>query len=756
MKKYFLLCLFLTTVFTSLQGQNKKVVDSLLQITESDVSVKVKADAYLRIAFEHVGSDSVGYKYYFDKGWKIADSIGYEEGKMDAMYIKGRNALLSGDYVNSENYLVELLEGSNKIDYKKGIANAYYGRAWLNYYQGSYDQCIDFHLKSLELRKGLGDNIDISDCLRGIGIAYKLKGDFDEALDYLNQSLRIEKEINNRGGIATTLNHIGIINSLRGDYSYAMDIYFEALDIERELDDKSGLAYTYQNIGVIYDTQKDYPKALEYYHESLSLRKEIGERRGVAQIINYIGVVYQKSANYEKALEQYQEALNIKQELGDKRGVADGNLNIGKLYADQGMQNKAIEYKKKALAISEEINSDWGKVGALISLGESYQQLGKFSLSKQYLMNGIALAKEAQLFASVRDGAWILASVEKDMSNFRDAYDAMVVYQQMSDSISNVEITKRITLMEARFNFQQERDSIQFANEKEKLILDQQIQSQKTTQLITLVAIAVLVLIIAILFGFYRFKIAANKRLSQLNTKIQERNDSLRALNEEKNHLIGIVAHDLQNPLSGIIGALDLMDQKEMSEENRSMKDLIHISSTRMHKMIKEILNIETIEKGLDGIKSQPYHFSKAVSEVCKEYERLAKEKNISIEQSIDRNIQILADERYIVQIVENLVSNAIKFSPHDKKVQVTLSEVDGKARLQVKDEGPGLSEGDKKMLFHRYQRLSAKPTGGESSTGLGLSIVKMFVERMDGTIWCESELGQGASFFVEFAVEES
>ncbi len=751
------LCAFIALTLLSLQfyGQNKQVIDSLLQITESNITSEEKVDMFLKIAFEHVGSDSTGSNFYVTKAMKIADSIGYEEGRIDALYVLCRSSMLSGDYTVSEKYLNQLMEGAERINYQKGIADALYASAWLNYYRGNYDKSIDFHVKSLEIRETLGDKIDISNCLRGIGIAFKLQGDFDHALYYLNESLQIEKEISNQGGVATTLNHIGIIRGLRGDHSSAMDIYFQALDILEKIDDKSGLAYTLQNIGVIYDQQHDYDKALEYYNRSLSLRVEIGERRGVAQIINNIGAVYHKLNNYNEALERYEEALGIKQSLGDQRGVSDGHLNIGELYADQGRHDEAIRNKIKSLEIATETNSDWGKVNAMISLGSSYQDLQRYGEAKKHLVEGITLAQEAKLIENVRDGAKQLAIVEKELGHFKDAYEAQILYQQMSDSILNIETTKRITLLEAEYEFQQEKDSIQFANEKEKLILDERIKNQRTVQFVTLIAVVVLIVVIVVLLRYYRLKNESNRRLSALNNQIHDQNESLRSLNEEKNNLISIVAHDLQNPLSGIIGAVGLMDSEELKEDQKKLKELIELSSSRMSKMISEILDVESIEKNADEMNLQPYDLSSAISNVCSQFSKQASDKKIDIQMFIESGVSALADERYAIQIVENLVSNAIKFSPNNKKIEVRLSKKEETSILEVKDEGQGLSTEDMKKLFRKFQRLSAKPTGNESSTGLGLSIVKKFVEHMDGKIWCESEIGKGASFFVELQLAE-
>ena len=101
-------------------------------------------------------------------------------------------------------------------------------------------------------------------------------------------------------------------------------------------------------------------------------------------------------------------------------------------------------------------------------------------------------------------------------------------------------------------------------------------------------------------------------------------------------------------------------------------------------------------------------------------------------------------------QIFDNLISNAVKFAPINSSVNITLSQTNNSILFSVKDNGPGLTEKDKKSLFKRFSKLSAKPTGGEHSTGLGLSIVKKLVEKLRGKVWCESEFGAGAEFIVE------
>ena len=117
-------------------------------------------------------------------------------------------------------------------------------------------------------------------------------------------------------------------------------------------------------------------------------------------------------------------------------------------------------------------------------------------------------------------------------------------------------------------------------------------------------------------------------------------------------------------------------------------------------------------------------------------------------------SVNVIADRLYLTRILENLISNAIKFSPRHKTVVVSIEPNDDTVRIGVKDNGPGISEGDQQNLYMKFHPLTAKPTEGESSTGLGLSIVKSLAEKMKGQISCESKLGEGAKFILTLPKE--
>ena len=244
-----------------------------------------------------------------------------------------------------------------------------------------------------------------------------------------------------------------------------------------------------------------------------------------------------------------------------------------------------------------------------------------------------------------------------------------------------------------------------------------------------------------------------HRELEKQKDEIVNKNQELLLFNEEKNNLIGIVAHDLKSPLHQIKGLVSIVKVTAMAVDNEAINclNLIENSTNRMSNMISKILDIEAIESQQLNLNMKKINVTEYVKSIIERFKPEAENKNIQLHYSPSPSLHIEADASYINQIIENLLSNAIKFSPQEKNIFISETEKDNYVLIMVKDEGPGLTTEDKKKLFNKYQKLSARPTGNESSTGLGLSIVKKFVEAMQGKIWCESEQGEGATFIVEF-----
>jgi signal transduction histidine kinase len=231
----------------------------------------------------------------------------------------------------------------------------------------------------------------------------------------------------------------------------------------------------------------------------------------------------------------------------------------------------------------------------------------------------------------------------------------------------------------------------------------------------------------------------------------------LKRLNEVKNKFLGMAAHDLRNPITAIQGFSSLLLEDEeapLVEEHREFVEMIREASQGMFELVNDLLDVSVIEQGrLDVVRSLG-DFRRLVAERLRIQRIIAARKEIDIVDDLIPEAMAVFDSSRMVQVVDNLVSNAVKFSPPGTTVSVSLEREGRDLALRVRDEGPGISEEEQRLLFGEFQKLSARPTAGERSTGLGLAIVRKIVLAHSGSLEVDSDVGRGSVFCARIPVE--
>lgn len=246
---------------------------------------------------------------------------------------------------------------------------------------------------------------------------------------------------------------------------------------------------------------------------------------------------------------------------------------------------------------------------------------------------------------------------------------------------------------------------------------------------------------------FERGRARAYARLQEALQELRTTNERLVYLHQEKDEFMGIAAHDLKNPLTVIMASSDLIQINEDPGMVHKMAGEITLAAERMHRLIKDLLDANAIEQGRYASNIESCEISPLVAEMVKQNLVSAQKKQIAICLSVQENLIVRTDASATLQILDNLISNAVKYSPRNSTVRVHIMPEKSHALILVRDEGPGIGPEDQKKLFQKYSRLTARPTGGESSTGLGLSIAKRLAQVLGGDIQCTSALGAGSTF---------
>jgi len=242
-------------------------------------------------------------------------------------------------------------------------------------------------------------------------------------------------------------------------------------------------------------------------------------------------------------------------------------------------------------------------------------------------------------------------------------------------------------------------------------------------------------------------KTMADMVMDELELRIQ-----IKRSNRLQNEIIHLAAHDLKNPLSGIMGITDhIKKQIHNSEQLDEICDLIKDSSKRMMTILDDILKSGYLENGKIQLKVMPQRFGEVIDQVVNANRIAANKKHQEIVIEIENEPYVLIDRTRMVEVLDNLINNAIKYAPKNAEIKIKVWEEKGEVVFSIYNPGIGLSEEDKLKIFHKFSRLSAKPTGGETSTGLGLAIVKMLAELHGGSISAESDgIQHGVRFILQ------
>ena len=252
--------------------------------------------------------------------------------------------------------------------------------------------------------------------------------------------------------------------------------------------------------------------------------------------------------------------------------------------------------------------------------------------------------------------------------------------------------------------------------------------------------------------------LSLNQELNNLMRELHKKNAQLKRLNEEKNRFLGMASHDLRKPIGLVISYSDfLMDEAKsvLDEEQIGFLNTINRSCLFMKRLVDDFLDVSAIEAGRFELDLQSASINTILSHSLRLNNLQALKKGIDLEVLSDDSLpHVLMDTSKIEQAITNLVSNAIEHTNPDSSVVVRLIKEEESIVFSVKDSGPGIPPDEMDRLFKPFEKTSAKKTGGEKSTGLGMVITRKIIETHGGTIWIESLLGEGTTVYFNIPIE--
>ena len=672
------------------------------------------------------------------------------------------------NYAKIDSLHAALLQISSDIE----KADVYNQLAWEYHEISQYDSLLNCAERALMVSKKSGYDRGKIAALNYIGLYHYITSNYIQAIEHCENALLLSKEIGYLRGIADAYNYMGLTYIDRGNYVKAIEYQQNFLETSQKIGDKKGIADAHSNIGLAYLKQEMYEKAMFYYTQALELHKEINHKSGIGYTLHSIGTIYQRKGNFEEALRYFHQTMKVREEIEDKRGIIYLFITTSEIYQEQGNYQQAIDYALDGLKKSDALDYKWGKIASLIAIGHNYQYLHQYAQAIEYLSDALHIAREIRALDHAERTSKLLHECYFQVGKYEKAYNYQALYNQYKDSLNQEEQIRMLSQMESSYEIaRKEAENKLLA--QENFVKDLQIKRQNT---IFLSILAIVALLIGFVYALYRGNVrrkhvnlqlsqknqeinlqkeeimAQSEQILQQNRELAKANEVLAELNQEKDNLIGVVAHDLRAPLNKVKGFTELIPLSgSVNEEQDYYLKMIDEVVDSGNRLIAELLEVSNLDNFNTQFHIAPLELHSFVEELIHNYGLPALKKQIRINlEHNDEEMMIHTDRDALRRILDNLLSNALKFSPKNNQVQVRLYHHEKVTQISVKDGGPGINDDDRKKLFKKFQKLAARPTGGESSTGLGLYIVKVLTDRLGGTVSVTSEPGKGAEFIVK------
>ncbi len=616
---------------------------------------------------------------------------------------------------------------------------------------------------SLKLNKGLAEPLNF------IGVAYNYKGDRIKAFEHYDQALKVAAGQRDSLQMAYSNNNLGRLFFEQGLLSRSYEYFVTALAYFEALGDSSGLAYTYQSLANLYKSQRDYAKAEANYLRAYTMRLSLRNTRDIMSALVQVGRLYQEINQHDKALKYLHLADSAGNVIHDEIILAEIKTFIAESYLTKGLLAEADAMCAEGFNVIRKTNNTRLLPQAYMTMGQIKMESGDLVGAWNYFDQALDVAsRSSDLTAKMKAHYW-LWKVSAKTRNKSEELKNHNAYLILKDSIKDLDLTRQVERLQFQIEIQkkeQENELLKVNGTKDAAI----IQQQRLQNIILIVVIG----FVSIL-GFAQWRNSKKRRETNIkleqqnqfiqnqraeivnqNEKLFRRNQELSDLNHEKDTLMGIVAHDLKSPLNRIKGITQIMEAEQgMSDDQKMYVKLMTDATQSGLDLIKDLLDVHMLEENVEPSHTH-FEVSSFLLEKISAFKPAAEAKNIHLEITRVESEKVILDDSYVGRIVDNILSNAIKFSPRDSAINVSAGKSDGHLWISIKDHGPGFSDKDKLQLFQKFKKLSARPTAGETSNGLGLAIVKTLVDRLKGRIELISSQGKGSEFIVRLPVSES
>ncbi|WP_156102227.1 tetratricopeptide repeat protein [Muricauda sp. MAR_2010_75] len=736
-------------------AQLRSEVDSLTRILEKIRNQDTTTvGLLLDIANTYRGINLDTSHLYAKKAFDVASSIGYTYGMASADKIKGTYFLYSGAMDSSVFYYQKGQELFQELGDLDGIHDINYNLGLLHASIAEYDKAISFYKKDFTYRNKIGDTLGIADGYLNMGAVYLYKGDNQNAYKNFTASIPYFEAAGDHLSVAKVNFNLGTIQWNYSNYDLALNDFFASLTVFEEEGDHYLLASCLENIAGVYENLGNYENALEYYRASLHHGEEVGDARLTASNYHSLGVVMDKHAQQDSALYYFDKSLKLSQEGNFKDLISQNYHSLGVWHA-KGDPSKGISFLNKSIALKRSITSDnYNIATSLYELGTVYLDQGQFSKARESLEEGWQVASLTDSKEMKSRLSHALYGLYKKMRDQTRTLTYLEQYQAFKDSIFDDETNKNIVAREIQYETAKKDRQIELLTTERELkqaemATQEAMIKQKTTQRnLLLGGIASMLIISLLLFRNYQVKL----RTKEVVNKKQ------REFVELRSRFFANVSHEFRTPLTLILGPLkDLLASKKEDAGHQQSYELMKRNGEKLLGLVNQLLDLAKLEAGALPLQIAEGDLKTSLKTITAAFSSWADYRNVIFNINIAKEIETgWYDGDALEKIINNLLSNAFKFTPEGGEIHFNASLVntnkneEGQSlKIEVEDTGKGIASSELDKVFDRFHQVEGTQQGTGTGTGIGLALVKELVELHHGNVSVVSEMAKGTIFTV-------
>jgi signal transduction histidine kinase len=555
-------------------------------------------------------------------------------------------------------------------------------------------------------------------------------------------------------GQVKALSFISKVNYQKSEYDLSLNAGLEELRLSKIINYEEGKASSLNCIGLIYLVQNNFQYAMENFKKASKINKKLKDHKRLAANYINIGICLAKLQHPEKAIQPLTEACKLASEVKDLNMLTIANNWLGETNYLLGNHDKAMVYFASVIE-NKSYQNDWQNSFAFSGLANTYLAKGDAKNAIKYGQRGLFYAKKIEAKWDIERSLNVLYRSYAASKDYEQAFTYLELDKKYSENLFNDKNESEINALHLKQQQVENKDLI-----KQNRIDQQQISLNRILIISACILTVSLLIIILLVYRNYQQKNKVNKQL-KINTKniakqnklIKAQNEELSQLNSTKDQLFSVIGHDLRSPFASIIQTMHLIKDNDLTKDEIAfVMDKFFEKITLTATMLDNLLLWANNQK--DGIKGnfKVLNLSATVSETLSLLNLVALEKRITVSHGDSTDVTINADTDHIKVIFQNIIGNAIKFTGEGGKIDISYENDDEFVHVHIKDNGVGIPADKLSNLFKvAGEDISTYGTKNEKGVGIGLMLVKKFIEENNADLKIFSEPGKGTEFVLSF-----